>query len=286
MKPTELEIPGGVYLCQVSEHISCGACCGVYNVGHASRHSLQALLMERTAAFAGVQRNADAISAFADRQVQQFAQGPFPGFHHCPFVGLIGPLRSRIGCLLHPLADGNNEIDFRGLSYYGGMACRIYFCPSCHQLTAPEKNILRKAVSDWYTYGLIITESRLLKAFFREIEKRLTVPLAADRIVASRKCLHLVNEFLLLKSRWPFRKPQEQNPCNYFFEDRRYRRPGVNYADIGVECSCFDTFFECFGSHFSDRRQLRAAAAMLDGLLERVADSFQTVSALHRQTVL
>jgi hypothetical protein len=54
---------------------------------------------------------------------------PFPEFHHCPYVGLIGNELSRVGCLLHPMAEGNTGVDFRGLSYYGGMACRIYFCP-------------------------------------------------------------------------------------------------------------------------------------------------------------
>lgn len=147
-KQTEVEIPGGVYLCQVNDHISCGACCGLYNLADTSKSALQKMLSRRTAAFAHVGRSIGALTDFAEKQVIQLEKGPFPEFHHCPYVGLIGPQQTRIGCLLHPLADGNNGIDFRGLSYYGGMACRIYFCPSCHRLAADEKLIIREAAVD------------------------------------------------------------------------------------------------------------------------------------------
>lgn len=30
--------PGGVYLCRVNENLSCGACCGLYNVPDLSRY--------------------------------------------------------------------------------------------------------------------------------------------------------------------------------------------------------------------------------------------------------
>ena len=122
--------PGGVYLCQVNQQVSCGACCGLYNVAEVSRDALESMLTDRTRNFARVPREADAIVAFG-RQVLKKLRGraPFPDFHHCPFVGLVGQSFARVGCLLHPLAAGNDGVDYRGLSYYGGMACRVYFCP-------------------------------------------------------------------------------------------------------------------------------------------------------------
>ena len=278
VKQSEVEIPGDVYLCQVNDHISCGACCGLYNVADASKNALHGMLAIRTSAFAHVERNVDALTDFARKQVMHHKKGPFPGFHHCPYVGLIGPQQTRIGCLLHPLADRNNGIDFRGLSYYGGMACRIYFCPSCHRLAADEKRIIREAAVDWHTYGLVITETRLLSAFFKEVVNRLAGRFAVERVVASQTCLDLVNEFLTLKIHWPFRHPQKKNPCNYFFEDRRYRRTEINYRSLGVGGSKFDPFFRSLVSSFDNRRQLHAAEAMLDGLISRVADAFKQAS--------
>lgn len=117
-----------------------------------------------------------------------------------------------------------------------------------------------------------------MSAFFKEVENRLAGRFKAERIVASHTCLDLVNEFLALKIHWPFRIPQNKNPCNYFFEDRRYRRTEIIYARLGVDRSRFDPFFKSLVSCFDDRRQLHAAEAMLDGLIERVADAFRQTS--------
>ena len=40
------EVPGGIYLCQVSETISCGACCGLYNVKDAFYENLEKILQQ------------------------------------------------------------------------------------------------------------------------------------------------------------------------------------------------------------------------------------------------
>ncbi len=158
------EIPGGVYLCQVSETVSCGACCGLYNVADLSRDGLSALLARRTRRFAGMTgRDLDAVLSFRkwveDSEPQQ---RPFAEFHHCPYIGLIGRNLSRPGCLLHPL--GNNGIDLRGISDYGGFACRAYFCPTHDCLSADIKILIRKAARDWFEYGLMITEASLVQA--------------------------------------------------------------------------------------------------------------------------
>ena len=153
------EIPGGVYLCQVSETVSCGACCGLYNVAELSRDGLHAMLARRTRRFFSMSgRDLDAVLSFRkwveDSEPQE---RPFPEFHHCPYIGLIGPNLSRPGCLLHPL--GNSGIDLRGISDYGGFACRSYFCPTHDCLSAGIKILIREAARDWFEYGLVITEA-------------------------------------------------------------------------------------------------------------------------------
>ena len=65
-------VPGGVYLCQVSETVSCGACCGLYNVADPSRTALQTMLAKRTARFVRLPRNMDAILDFAVRTESEF----------------------------------------------------------------------------------------------------------------------------------------------------------------------------------------------------------------------
>ena len=43
-----------VYLCQVGERVSCGACCGLYNVADLSRDSLEDRLARRTVRLNGL----------------------------------------------------------------------------------------------------------------------------------------------------------------------------------------------------------------------------------------
>ncbi|MCP4691168.1 MAG: hypothetical protein GY859_24185, partial [Desulfobacterales bacterium] len=167
LQQLDARAPGGVYLCQISERISCGACCGLYNVADQSRAGLTRMLAARTDAFAGVSRGVEAILSFKKEvEAAENRERPFPDFHHCPYIGLVGRDRSRVGCLLHPLAEGNRGVDFRGLSYYGGMACRVYFCPSCRELPRAHKEIIRETAENWHQYGLIITEAALVMAFF------------------------------------------------------------------------------------------------------------------------
>ncbi len=113
------------YLCQVGRRVSCAACCGLYNVRNLSAVGLEAMLAARTDAFDRVPRQEEAIEAFGRRQRGWTPEErPFPHFHHCPYVGLIGRGHRRVGCLLHPAVTGNSGHDWRMLSYYGAKACR------------------------------------------------------------------------------------------------------------------------------------------------------------------
>jgi hypothetical protein len=38
------QVPGGIYLCQVNENVSFGACCGLYNVADPSEQNLTNIL--------------------------------------------------------------------------------------------------------------------------------------------------------------------------------------------------------------------------------------------------
>jgi len=266
-----IEIPGGIYLCQVDERVSCGACCGLYNVSNARRDSLLPMLLRRTEQFVNIPRTMAAILEFkAAVEAYESQDRPYLEFHHCPYIGMIGTQRSRVGCLLHPLGEGNQGIDFRGLSYYGGMACRTYFCPSCGQLPESYKRIVQSVVPDWYLYGLIITDTDLITAIFHHVEAAAGRRLQLEAVLAHPECRSRVAEFFSLKMDWPFRPAAFSSPANYFFNDRLYPRPPVNYADIGKSPSVYHAIFQALGTEFKARGDLDEAEAKVGRLVEGV----------------
>ncbi|MDO9566268.1 MAG: hypothetical protein Q7J15_05980 [Candidatus Desulfaltia sp.] len=265
------QVPGGIYLCQVNEKISCGACCGLYNVADSSYESIMKMLTWRTDRFSSVNRNMDAILDFKEEVEDREPQSrPFPEFPHCPYIGLAGKERSRVGCLLHPLLDENKGIDFRGLSFYGGMACRVYFCPTYYSLSAVSKEIVRETAINWYGYGLVITETKLLNTVFEEIEHRLNRPLTANSLLKNNGCLKAVRKLLNLKINWPFRRKSSSGPANYFFKDQLYSRPHINYESSEKTVSRYNNLLQELESQFDSYNDLQAAEDLIDGLINKV----------------
>ena len=264
------EIPGGVYLCQVSETVSCGACCGLYNVADLSRDGLNAMLARRTLRFADMAgRDLDAVLSFRkwveDSELQL---RPFAEFHHCPYIGLIGPNLSRPGCLLHPL--GKNGIDLRGISDYGGFACRAYFCPTHDCLSAGIKILIRKAARDWFEYGLMVTEASLVQAVLDAAgAAALCQEMAPENDPA--KYTDIIRELMDLKQSWPYRPDPAIGLIHYFFNDRLYARAPVDYAAIGAEPSPYDRIFQDLGSEFGSIQALREAESIVEDFLKRAA---------------
>jgi hypothetical protein len=238
------------------------------------------LIAFRTAEFWEVPRTADAITDFQVKMERRDPRPrPYPDFYHCPFLGFIGAHHSRVGCLLHPRADGNQGLDYRGLSFYGAMACRDYFCPSCRNLPAAYKEIVKTVCTDWYVYGLVITEERMLAGFFGEIERRLGRGLAAAEIQSSPDARAAVADFLELKLSWPFRCRDWNGVGNYFINDYRYLPPAVDYAGIGAPRSPHDTILQELWSAFDSLDEFERAEAMIERLLERILRSMTSQDA-------
>jgi hypothetical protein len=277
-KKEDITVPDNVYFCQVSESLSCGACCGLYNLGNFSRDAMVTTLEKRSYDFAGIPREVSEIIRFGEMVCRRTHQDqPFPEFHHCPYVGLIGKEQTRVGCMLHPMAKGNNGVDFRGLSYYGGMACRIYFCPAGKHLPDRIKNIVRACFDDWYEYGLIITEIDLIAAIFQEIEIRLGTPLFLEMI--SPEALLKIYQLLILKLNWPYRNP-EWTIVNYFFEDRKYIPPVIKYHKIQVNPSRYHAIFQKLGSTFSCAESMYQAESILNRHFDVVIEHMSPVKSL------
>lgn len=260
-----------VYLCQVSPDVSCGACCGLYNVADPSRERLEAMLIQRTRWFAAVPRTVAALDGFKARvEAAEPQRRPFPDFHHCPFLGLIEDDGIRVGCLLHPLARGNDGVDWRGLSYYGGMACRTYFCPSVRHLPSRWLAAVRAGMDHWHLHGLIVTERRLLAAFFEEAERRLGRPVDASDFLAGSRAATALKQFAALKIDWPFRRPDAPGAGNYFFEDGRYSRPGVQRANDSIPPSLLEPILRELDAGFRTSEELHDAERRITTIIDEL----------------
>lgn len=272
MNPHSQAYAPAVYLCQVREGVSCGACCGLYNQADLAPDSLEARLARHTDAFARVPRSVEAIDAFG-RAAEGWtpAPRPFADFHHCPFLGLAGAGGRQVGCLLHPAAPGNDGIDWRGLSYYGGMACRTYFCPATRHLPPAWLAAVGQSMEHWYLHGLIVTERYLLEAFFRDIEGRIGRPVRDSDFAPGSPAAALLRAFAGLKIDWPHRRAGAPGSCNYFFENGAYPRPEVRGWSPDRPASPFEAIFRELDSAFESRADLQAAEACLDELFTRIA---------------
>ena len=273
-----------IYLCQVSETVSCGACCGLYNLPNVSREKLEILLSKRTEAFASVPRTEDGIYEFqrSNKGPHRLSR-PFPQFHHCPFLGLIGGEKSRVGCLLHPAAAGNDSVDYRFLSWYGEQACRSYFCPASNKLPAIYQSILKQSIDNWYDFGLIVTEHALMTTYFKEVESRLGRHIEVIDYTGNITAMDALKEFVELKSnksiksKWPFRRDDSPGPCNFFFENGLYPRPAVFRARPDIGLSSYELIFRELDTGFSSAKEMAAAEQLLDDLFlktERAIVSF------------
>ncbi len=255
------------YLCQVNATTSCGACCGLYNLPELSHQRLSAILRRRSRDFTMIPREIGAIDDFAHKESERLPDPkPFPKFHHCPFVGLIGSRHTRVGCLLHPLAQGNHGVDYRGISYYGGMACRDYFCPATRTLAPTVRQILHHLELDWYEYGLIVTEAPLLQALFEQMRARWKVEQVSDQPVQGKIRTQYVKKLFTLKLNWPYR-PDEKSLCHYLFEDGIYRRSGIDYQRLNSSPSRYDGILVELDSYFESKAALKSAEDLLTQLM-------------------
>ena len=267
----DVEDPPEVYLCQVGKGVSCGACCGLYNVADLSRTALYDRLARRTERFAATPRTEDGVEQFR-RAIEGWTPEakPFPQFYHCPFLGLIGNTHPRVGCLLHPAVAGNDGHDLRYVSHYGAKACRSYFCPATRSLLPRYLHILRGIWDDWYGYGLIITEHRMLRTMFKVIENHIGRPLGQDDFPEDSEATRCLRTLLALKISWPYRCSGAPGPTHFVFENGLYPRPDINWPSPRRPGAYHQTIFRELESCFASEHDLRKAEAMLHDSFARV----------------
>ena len=158
-------------------------------------------------------------------------------------------------------------MDWRGLSYYGGMACRTYFCPSARQLPSRWLTAVRQTMNHWYLHGLVVTERRLLAALFTELENRLGRVINTADFSKPVPAAALLTTLTTLKMSWPFRRQGAPGVSNYFFEDGLYARPAVKKKTKTLPASRFEDIFQELDSGFSSTDDIEDAEAKIQGLL-------------------
>jgi hypothetical protein len=268
--------PPGVYLCQVGATISCGACCGLYNVADNSRRGLETLLAERSTRFAEVPREIGPLDAFAGWSARRAGLPPLASFHHCPFLGLLpsgDPMENgerRVGCLLHPLAKGNRGVDLRGLSYYGSFTCRTYFCRASRELAGRHQELLKLIFDHWYPYGLVVTEMRLVSRLLDAVEARRGRPIDPRSVGESPEARSALKRLLSLKIDWPWRREKHRGEArvHYLFNDGAHRRPTFTST---MADDPYAAVFQELVTHFNDADQECAARRRLDGAIDQAA---------------
>jgi hypothetical protein len=267
--------PGGVYLCQTGEDMSCGACCGLYNVAAPDMENISTFLRRRTELFERTPRDYDSLVRFKEKvESMENQDRPYPEFHHCPYLGFVGDTLSRPGCLLHPLNKGNNSVDHRGLSHWGGLACATYFCPTCTALPVRFKKILRMVCGNWHVFGLAVTETEMIRVFFTLIEQRLNRELDPAVLSGNRKFIEAAGRFFSLKTAWPYRTEGFNRLGNYFFNDNLYPRTPIDYENLGSDPSEYDGIFRALGSWFSSWKELEEAENRIkDIILDAVSSA-------------
>jgi hypothetical protein len=235
------------------------------------------MLKHRTTTFDATPRTADAIFQFKkDMEMREGRDRPMRDFHHCPYLGFTGPERATVGCLLHPRAAGNNGMDFRSLSYYGGMTCHIYFCPSTRLLPLRYKQIVRLVLDDWYLYGLIVTETKLLTSFFEELEYRISRSLCAEDFTTRPTCRKALKYLFLLRISWPFRAPDNHRLANYFFNDHLYARPPIRTASQDQTILRYRIILQELETDPRTEHGLREAEKYLDDRFNAVQKALET----------
>jgi len=258
--------PSDLHLCQPESQKSCGWCCGLYNTHHASRNELVCKLRARTKEFATTNRNLAAIQRFSETTREKEKDRFFdPDFYACEFVGFLDSGETRVGCMLHPLAQGNQSIDWRGLSFHGAMACQGFFCRSYRELSRIEKWVILGTIHDWYLYGLIISDTDYARTFFQLVEERVGQSIDTVNLVAP-PASRLVHEFFHWKIDWPYRNHDPNPiPCSSFPFSR------ADQANDGQESSAtLDLMFACLDSKFRSRAERRSAEQRVDQLFSRL----------------
>ncbi len=265
-----------IHLCQPDGEKSCAACCGIYNFKDISRQSLTRRLRRNTRA---LERSRGTFPARLTRHTRLHRSRDngfrkrFSTLYNCEFVGFLDPERRLVGCLLHP--EGNDGRDWRDFSFYGRELCEGHFCLSYYYLSVNEQKLVIDSISDWYLYGLVITDIDLVKGVIQALSDRIgeTLPVEALRVPTVRSALL---RFWTWKLFWPFRRKGTDHFGKYLFKGENYEEIKIPYHRWGRKSSPHHRILTALGSHFRSSEDLDAAERMISQEMDAFVRTYET----------
>ncbi len=160
-------------------------------------------LRRRTEIFRNIRRSPDALESFKTAIHESEAPSPLEYMIHvCEFAGFLDASNRTVGCMLHPSAAGNSNVDLRGMCHYGSMACKAFYCPAWEGLHPALREIIIAAVDDWHLYGLVITDVDYVQSIFDFLRLTIGSPLKPT-LVLSDQASPIFRRILAWKAAWP-----------------------------------------------------------------------------------
>jgi len=256
-----------IHLCQPDSEKSCGACCGLYNWKDHSRPAIEAILDLQTAMFAPFQKSESDFDRYRELRASALNNEKlFETIYNCEFIGFIDSERHRVGCMLHPMVTGG--CDLRDHCFYGAEICSGHFCPGYSCFTTAQQRSVVNATSDWYLYGLTITDIDLVKEFFKHVEDSIGESIKEKKL-ADAAIAEVLADFFSLKEHWPF-KARENRLGKYYFSAAEYHVARIDYeARWGLPASRFDKILVSLESDLATEAALRQAEAAIDGYIKK-----------------
>jgi hypothetical protein len=259
-----------VNLCRPDNSKSCAACCGLYNVPDATRSALAQKLEARTRLFQHTQRSADAIQEYQTVvRSREATESLDPAIHVCEFTGFLDPEHRVVGCQLHPSSASNNGIDWRGLCYYGTMACKAFYCPAWTELPHRYRDLVVQAVHDWHLYGLVVTDVDYVLSLFGLIEVAVGAPIRSEN-VRSARARELLVSMLSWKDSWPFSNSSTRR-------DNRYHYRGTPGTRDAAGRECLHRVLDCLRFTFDPTADLTGQEALVQRTVEEFVHAYQSV---------
>ncbi|MBN1829865.1 MAG: hypothetical protein JW884_12085 [Deltaproteobacteria bacterium] len=260
-------------LCQPDEGKSCGACCGLYNYRDNSRQALAERLRRRTELFRQTSRTVKGLERFSRRIGETEPQEKlFEDIYCCEFLGFVDAYERRVGCLLHP---GRNEgVDLRDSAFYGKDLCDGHYCPSYSQLTSLEQQSVIHSISDWYLYGIAITDIDLIKEYIRQVSDRIGETPRLSRVLENKQLLSAIGDFIAFRIDWPYRAPEGNRFGKYCFADAGYDIDRIDYESLGCRRSPYDRILVSLASRFQTIAELKHAESIIENNISRFAADY------------
>ncbi len=224
-------------LCHPDNTKSCAACCGLYNVPIATKEALGERLALRTSLFSDIDRSPDAIQSFERYIIAIEGEECLDSeIHVCRFVGFLDPLCRTVGCLLHPSAQGNAGQDWRGLCYYGSLACKTFYCDAWHAIPHRYLTIVSNFIHDWHLWGLVVTDAEFVICLLSLLETALQATLD-PALLRNDSVKDMMISMLRWKDEWPFANGSAQRRSRYYHRPRKspFSLNGADAISVLVE---------------------------------------------------